>query len=82
MAYKQIQGRIMHKHDTAENWAKAAGFIPMDGEIIIYDADADYEYARIKVGDGVSNVNSLAFVNDVITNVEIDEICGNSISSG
>ena len=29
--------RIRSKHDTTENWNNARGFIPMPGEIIIYD---------------------------------------------
>lgn len=78
-----FNGRIIHKHDIAENWEKATGFIPMQGEIIVYDIDANYNYERIKIGDGATNVNELPFINDAlkeeltaITNEEIDEICG------
>lgn len=61
MAEKNIKARIIHKHDTAENWAKATSFIPKQGEIIVYDIDADYSYERFKIGDGVQNVNALPF---------------------
>jgi hypothetical protein len=31
-------------------------------EIIVYDPDENYDYPRIKIGDGKSNINSLPFV--------------------
>lgn len=61
MAEKNIRARIVHKHDIAENWGKATSFIPKQGEIIVYDIDSDYNYERIKIGDGVQNVNALPF---------------------
>lgn len=79
MASKTFNGRIIHKHDIESNWNLAVNFIPMQGEIIIYDVDETHEYERIKIGDGATNVNSLPFVNDIITNDEIDEICGATI---
>ena len=48
-----INTRIVHKHDTAENWNKAENFYPLQGEIIIYDPDGTYTTARTKIGDGV-----------------------------
>ena len=36
----------------------------MDGEIIIYDVDANYSYKRLKIGDGKTNVNQLPFLKD------------------
>ena len=62
---KQLLGRIIHKHDIEENWDKATGFIPKQGEIIVYDIDDNYEYERIKIGDGETNVNNLPFLNAV-----------------
>lgn len=75
---KTFQSRIVHKHDTEENWLKATNFIPLQGEIIIYDIDDNYSYERFKIGDGTTNVNSLPFVINIIpiTNEQIDEICG------
>ena len=61
MAEKTIRTRIIHKHDTEENWNKAINFIPKQGEIIVYDVDATHAYERFKIGDGVTNVNSLPF---------------------
>lgn len=72
-----IDARIRSKHDTTANWNNARGFVPMAGEIIIYD---DYqvktwqveEYGEIvtktenipgiKIGDGNAYVQDLPFV--------------------
>lgn len=56
MANKTYQGRIVQKHDTSANWAKATNFIPLKGEIIIYD-----DLNKIKIGDGTTKVNDLKF---------------------
>jgi hypothetical protein len=54
--------RIVHKHDTEENWLKATNFIPKQGELIIYDVDDTYDYERMKIGDGNTLVNDLPFI--------------------
>lgn len=56
MANKTYQGRIVQKHDSSTNWAKATNFIPLKGEIIIYD-----DLNKIKIGDGTTKVNDLDF---------------------
>lgn len=56
MANKTYQGRIVQKHDSSANWAKATNFIPLKGEIIIYD-----DLNKIKIGDGITKVNDLDF---------------------
>ena len=66
MADKILSSRIIHKHDTAANWVKAENFTPKQGELIVYDIDANYAYERIKIGDGTRNVNSLPFVDDAL----------------
>ena len=53
--------RIVHKHDTEENWLKATNFIPKQGELIIYDVDTEHNYERFKIGDGINLVNDLPF---------------------
>lgn len=52
----QIYGRFQQKHDTEANWLKATNFAPLEGELIVYDADENYNYPRFKVGiwDGES----------------------------
>ncbi len=61
MADKTVKIRLVLKHDTEENWAKAANFIPKQGEVIIYDGAAGSP-SRVKIGDGVTKVNDLPFV--------------------
>ena len=38
-----IDVRIVSRHDIETNWIKAVNFIPLRGEIIIYDAEVDEE---------------------------------------
>ena len=37
MSIREFNTRIKSKHDTTANWNAAVGFIPLSGEIIIYD---------------------------------------------
>lgn len=76
MSEKTIPSRIIHKHDTEENWLKAVNFTPKQGEIIIYDIDDNHEYERFKIGDGVTNVNILPFSVDIpfVNNVFSNDI--------
>lgn len=72
-----LNARIQIKHDTTANWNAAIGFIPLPGEIIVYD---DYqvktweevEYGEtvtktanipgIKIGTGNAYVQDLQFI--------------------
>ena len=62
-----MKDRVLIKHDIAENWAKAVNFIPMAGELIIYDGIVEngvyLEQPRIKVGDGIHKLAELPFLN-------------------
>lgn len=62
MSAKTIKTRIQQKHDIEANWIKAVAFIPMLGEIIVYDVDETYNYERIKIGDGKTVVSALPFL--------------------
>ena len=53
---KQYNSRIQQKHDISTNWEKAVNFVPLQGEIIIYD-----DLNKMKIGDGSTNVNDLPF---------------------
>lgn len=76
MAEKNFNNvRIVNKHDTEANWQKATGFVPKQGELIVYDIDSNYSYERFKIGDGIQNVNKLPFVmvqSDMSVNNETD----------
>ena len=61
---KSTNARIQHKHDIEANWSKATNFIPKAGELVIYDADENYTYTRIKIGDGVTTINDLNFIDE------------------
>lgn len=69
----KLKGRVQNKHKTEAEWYldvyKATGstelrddpFIPLDGELIIYDPDSVHTGRRIKIGDNVHNVVALPF---------------------
>lgn len=84
-----INARIQIKHDTTANWNSAGGFVPLAGEVIVYD---DYEvktYTReeygeqvtktvkipnMKVGDGSTYVQDLPFVDEGTREILLDHI--------
>ena len=63
-----IKTRIRLKSDTEANWNKAGpkegsnGFVPLQGELIVYNADATHPFSRLKVGDGTTNIVDLPFI--------------------
>ena len=84
-----MNARIQIKHDTTENWNNATGFIPLPGEIIVYD---DYEVKtytvqeygetvtkiinipNIKIGTGNAYVQDLAFVDETTRDILLEHI--------
>ena len=77
MSEKVLNSRIVHKHDTEENWLKATKFYPKKGEIIVYDIDSTHTYERFKIGDGVTLVSALPFANDT----KVDKVSGKGLST-
>lgn len=69
---KEVQVRIIHKHDTEAHWSLAKNFKPKQGEIIVYDIDSNHTYERFKIGDGENFVNDLPFCDDEI-NKKLDK---------
>lgn len=67
-ANNTIRTRIQLKSDTEANWNKAGphpgsdGFVPLLGELIVYVADDTHPSSRVKIGDGVTNVVYLPFI--------------------
>lgn len=57
---------LQHLHDTAANWAEQSAFVPEAAELIVYDPDANYSYPRLKIGDGVTNLGNLPFIDDAL----------------
>lgn len=86
--------RIMLKRDTTAHWNNARGFVPMAGEVIIYD---DYqiktwqveEYGEIvtktenipgiKIGDGNAYVQDLPFVDEDLRDKLMAHINNNEV---
>lgn len=60
---KTLKTRVKMKHGKESEWALATKFTPLVGEIIVYDVDNNHTSPRFKVGDGLTNVNNLKFVN-------------------
>lgn len=70
---KTVKTRIQHKHDIEANWIKATNFVPLAGELIIYDAETNstdltgtgrttpITHTRFKFGNGTDKVTDLAF---------------------
>ncbi len=48
------------KTDTEVNWNKAINYIPDNFTIIIYEYDN--QPPKVKIGDGIHNVNELPFL--------------------
>ena len=69
----EIKTRIVHMHDTEERWNKLTSFIPMQGELIVYDIDNNYSYQRFKLGDGKTTIINLPFVTDKVLESIIEE---------
>lgn len=69
---KQLNARIITKHDLEENWNRAESFIPKLGEIIVYDTPEDNIYSqynpksvsRIKIGDGQTICKDLHYITE------------------
>ena len=82
-----IKTRIQLKSDTEANWNKAGpkegsnGFVPLSGELIVYTADATHPFCRLKVGDGVTNVVSLPFIDaGTISGEEVEVVKKNAFN--
>ena len=70
MGRVEIKTRVINKHDTEANWNSHPSFIPDKSEIIVYDKDGNYNYPRVKIGDGVTTVVALPFIDDnMLTNI-------------
>lgn len=75
LSNKYYNVRIKLRNDSHSNWQiEEKTFIPCDGEIIIYDPLNEAEAKRlnkqpipislIKIGDGITNLYNLPFIND------------------
>ena len=85
----KIRARVQHKHKTEAKWRldvyDAQGelredqFIPLDGEMVIFDKDEQHDHKRFKFGDGKTNVIDLPFdvddrFEEYYTKSEVEEL--------
>lgn len=79
------EARIKFKRDTTANWNAARGFIPLEGELIVYNdyatirkvingVEQDVTVPAIKIGDGRAYVQDLPFVNDELRDQILNHI--------
>lgn len=77
--------RIQLKRDTTENWNNAQGFIPLQGEVIIYtdhekttriigNKEVEVDVPAIKIGTGNAYVQDLPFVDEELRNKLMEHI--------
>lgn len=77
-----MKARISQLHNTEAAWQKYKNWVPEAGEIIIYDADADYEYARLKVGNGTTALNKLPFLIDAAIMAQVEDFKHQDVLDG
>lgn len=74
---KKINAKVIHKCETEANW-ELSSYIPAEGEVVTYKIDENYDYERMKLGDGIHTVKDLPFVNDdilkLVRNVATDAL--------
>lgn len=73
-----MKARISQLHMTEAEWQKFSGWIPEPGELVVYDSDRSYAYARIKVGDGKRTLGELDFfitsaIEDMLKQVRFED---------
>ena len=59
MATNTLKTRIQHKNGLPAEWEQATNFVPLKGELIVYN---DAIAPKIKIGDGSTLVGNLPFV--------------------
>ena len=60
-----MKARVSNLIKTEAEWSKLT-FTPLAGELIVYAPDANFKYARLKIGDGMNTVQALPFVVDPV----------------
>lgn len=89
-----VNTRIQLKRDTTQHWNQAIGFIPLPGEVIVYE---DYEtktyiieengktttktinIPNIKIGTGNAYVQDLAFVDEKTRDMLMEHVINQDI---
>lgn len=59
-----MKARVSNLHKTEAEWLRLDNWKPEAGELIVYDPDSEFEYARVKLGDGIHSLKELPFFVD------------------
>ena len=59
-----MKARVSNLHRTEIDWSTLNDWTPEAGELIVYDPDENYSYARLKIGDGATALKDLPFFID------------------
>lgn len=82
MKDSNMRARISQLHKTESQWALIPNFVPFQGELIIFDPDKQYKYARVKIGDGISKLSDLPFFIEPVVETFIDNNTNKIIDAG
>ena len=66
--------RFVPIHGKESVWEQVTNYIPLLGEMIIYEPDSEHEYPRFKVGDGKNLPKDLPFAADGIPGFDPEHI--------
>jgi hypothetical protein len=64
MENPNMRARICQLHKTEAEWNKLPDFVPLCGELIVFDQDRQHRYSRVKIGDGATKLQKLSFLID------------------
>jgi hypothetical protein len=59
-----MKARLSLLHKQEAEWNKLSDWKPEAGEVVVYDPDENYDYARLKIGDGTKTLQELNFFID------------------
>lgn len=78
MARTVLNATIQLKNDTEANWNRNSDFIPKAGEMIVYLVDESHNAPRLKIGDGITTVVDLPFINS--EGIDLSNITAKKVS--
>lgn len=82
METPNMKARIGQLHKTETEWNKLPDFIPLGGEIIVFDPDRQHNYSRIKIGDGVTKLQKLSFLVNPAIDEFLESCCDKIVDAG
>lgn len=77
-----MKARISQLSKTETEWLRIPDFIPLQGELIVYNPDNKHPYARLKIGDGSTLLRELPFFVDYNIDNFITDNCDKIIDGG